>query len=300
MVAVAWKSQFTIGLAVAAAFCLGHPAQAQSIERGQAQQLADLAFGYAQAQQTDQAIALLQEAETYAGGDCFEAIAWLKIGVAYQAAGDLVAGEKFLAQAGESAIEKTATDCYSSGTSPSESVLNRAAEYAAAGHLDLARQVADLNEHLLKPLTLAEIAGHYAAAGQSRAAKQVLAKAISDHQALVAQAADSETAADLAWASDAIPAGMATLLMQAEHPELAKFVVEQSELISTQLAELASTADAAAVDIGHSLAVARLLIDLEQPQQAQSLLEATVPQIQPSAADPLETIQTWVEAAQLY
>ena len=300
MVAVAWKSQFTIGLAVAAAFCLGHPAQAQSIERGQAQQLADLAFGYAQAQQTDQAIALLQEAETYAGGDCFEAIAWLKIGVAYQAAGDLVAGEKFLAQAGESAIEKTATDCYSSGTSPSESVLNRAAEYAAAGHLDLARQVADLNEHLLKPLTLAEIAGHYAAAGQSRAAKQVLAKAISDHQALVAQAADSETAADLAWASDAIPAGMATLLMQAEHPELAKFVVEQSELISTQLAELASTADAAAVDIGHSLAVARLLIDLEQPQQAQSLLEATVPQIQPSTAYPLETIQTWVEAAQLY
>ena len=300
MVVAAWKSQLRCGLAVVALVCLGHSAQAQSIERGQAQQLADLAFGYAQAQQTDRAIALLQEAETYGGGDCFEANAWLKIGVAYQAAGDLAAGERFLTQAAESAIEKTATDCYSSGTSPLESVLNRAKEYAAAGHLDLARQVADLNEHLLTPLTLAEIAGYYAATGQSRAAKQVLAEAIADHQALVAQADDSETAADLAWASDAIPAGMAALLIEAEHPDLAQFVIEQSELVSHQLTELAQTSDPTAVYIGSSLMVARLLIDLEQPQQAQSLLEATVPQIQPSAADPLETIQTWVEAAQLY
>ena len=242
MVVAVWKSQLRCGLAVVALVCLGHSAQAQSIERVQAQQLADLAFGYAQAQQTDRAIALLQEAETYAGGDCFEANVWLRIGVAYQAVGDLAAGEKFLTQAAESAIEKTATDCYSSGTSPLESVLNRAKEYAAAGHLDLARQVADLNEHLLKPLTLAEIAGYYAAAGQSRAAKQILTQAIADHQALIAQAADSETADSMAWALDRIPASMAIRLMQEAHPELAKFVVEQSELISPQRAALAPTA----------------------------------------------------------
>ncbi|MGD1930822.1 MAG: hypothetical protein ACFB12_18120 [Leptolyngbyaceae cyanobacterium] len=300
MVVAAWKSPLRCGLAVVALVCLSDPAQAQSVDRGQANQLATLAFGYAQAHQTDRAIALLQEAETYAGGDCFEANVWLRIGVAYQAVGDLAAGEKFLTQAAESAIEKTATDCYSSGTSPTESVLNRAKEYAAAGHLDLARQVADLNEHLLKPLTLAEIAGYYAAAGQSRAAKQILTQAIADHQALIAQAADSETADSMAWALDRIPASMAIRLMQEEHPELAKFVVEQSELISTQRAALAPTADATAEDIDHSLAVARLLIDLEQPQQAQSLLEATLPKIQPSLAYPLETIQTWVEAAQLY
>ncbi|MEL6399634.1 MAG: hypothetical protein AAFR26_11175 [Cyanobacteria bacterium J06626_4] len=300
MVIAARKSQLRYGLAAVALVCFSHPAQAQSADRGQANQLATLAFGYAQADQTDRAIALLQEAETYTGGDCFEANVWLRIGVAYQTAGDLAAGEKFLTQAAESAIEKTATDCYGSSTSPLESVLNRAKEYAAAGHLDLARQVADLNEHLLTPLTLAEIAGYYAAAGQSRAAKQVLAEAIADHQALVAQTTDSQAAADLAWVSNGIPRGMAALLIEAEHPDLAQFVIEQSELVSNQLTELAQTPDPTAVDIGPLLMIARLLIDLEQPQQAQSLLAAIVPQIQPSAADPLETIQTWVEAAQLY
>ena len=64
MVVTSWISQLRCGLAVVALVFLGHPAQAQSVDRGQANQLATLAFGYAQAHQIDQAIALLQEAET--------------------------------------------------------------------------------------------------------------------------------------------------------------------------------------------------------------------------------------------
>ncbi|MGI8935199.1 MAG: hypothetical protein ACR2FS_14115 [Phormidesmis sp.] len=118
MLNISWKAQLSGGLAAVALLCASNTAQAQSTDLTLAKHLADIAFGYAQAQQPEKAITLLGQAETYAGEDCFESIAWLKIGVAYQAAGDQAQGEKFLARAAESAVERTASRARKVSASP--------------------------------------------------------------------------------------------------------------------------------------------------------------------------------------
>ena len=294
MLNTSWKAQLSGGLAVVALACIGSPAQAQSIDSGLASQLADIAFGYAQVQQPEKAIALLEQATTYEGGDCFEAIPWLKIGVAYQAAGDQAQGEKFLTRAAESAVEKTAGNCYSSATSPTESFLNRAAEYAEAGHLDLALQLTTRMDSIFEPLTLAKIAAAYAEAGQLRKAKQELTQAIAEHRAFVDQWTRDNPDIESASYADSMLVAMAGQLLQLEQPELAKFVIEQSELLPVQLSKNTDPN----IDVYFSMAT--FLAELEQPQQALSLLDSIVPSIQPSAQYPLETIYNRVGAAQIY
>ncbi|MGB3296360.1 MAG: hypothetical protein WBB01_25520 [Phormidesmis sp.] len=297
---ISWKSQLSGGLAFIALLCAGSPAQSKAPDLTLARQLAGIAFGYAQAQQPEKAIALLEQAETYVGEDCFEAIAWLKIGVAYQSAGDQDQGEQFLTRAAESAAERTAGDCYSSATSPTESFLNRAAEYAEAGHLDLALQLTTRVDSFFELLTLAKIATAYAEVGQLRKAEQILTQAIASHQALVAQLTQDN--------SDSVPASsvnnllplMAGQLFQSGQPELAKFVVEQSELVPAQLPDLAQASEDTESDISRYLFIASLLADLEQSQQALLLLDSIVLGIQPSAQYPMEAIYSWVAAAQIY
>lgn len=297
MLNISWKAQLSSGLAAIALVCIGSPAQAQATNLPLAKQLADIAFGYAQAQQPEKAIALLEQAQTYVGKDCFEAIAWLKIGVAYQAAGDQDQGEKFLTKAADSATERTSGNCYSSATSPTESVLNRATEYAEAGHLDLALQIATRVDSFFAPLTLAKIAGEYAEAGQPREAKRILTQTIASYQALVAQEKlDNVPGLD----ADNIPVLMAYQLSQSGQLELAKFVVEQSGLVPTKLPEPTQPSETTASNITHYLFIARLLADLGQSQQALPLLDSIVLNIQPSAEYPLEETLNWVEAAQIY
>ncbi|MGB3299379.1 MAG: hypothetical protein WBA76_14005, partial [Phormidesmis sp.] len=297
MLNASWKSQIGSGLAAVVLVCMGSSAQAQATNLPLANQLADIAFGYAQAQQPEKAIALLEQAETYAGEDCFEAIAWLKIGVAYQAAGDQNQGEKFLTKAADSAVERTSGTCYSSATSPAESFLNRAAEYAEAGYLDLALQLATKVDDFFAPYTLAKIAGEYAEAGQPREAKRILTQTIASHQAFVAQ--------DNPYSTPGLSADNMLILMtyqlsQSRQLELAKFVIEQSELVPTQLPEPAQSSEAAAANINQYLSIARLLADLDESQQALSLLDSIVLNIRPSTEYPLEEILNWVEAAQIY
>ena len=299
MLNISWKSQLSSGLAAIALVCIGSPVQAQSVDRDLAAQLADIAFGYAQVQQLEKAIALLEQAETYEGGDCFEAITWLKIGVAYQAVGDQAAGEAFLTQAAESATEKTAGDCYSSATSPTESFLNRAAEYAEAGHLDLALQLTTRVDSIFEPLTLAKIAAAYAEVGQRQKAEQVLAESIADQPALVARFTQDNSDGDSILYADRILIAMIGQLLQLEQPELAAFVIEQSELVPVQISAPTQSSDTA-FNIYNALSIARLLAELEQPQQALSLLDSVVPNIQLSPQYPFEVFHNRVEAAQIY
>lgn len=300
MLNTSWKAQLSSGLAVVALACIGSPAQAQSIDPGLASQLADIAFGYAQVQQPEKAIALLEQAKTYEGDDCFEAIAWLKIGVAYQAAGDQAQGEEFLTRATETAAERTSENCHSSATSPTESFLNRAAEYAEAGHLDLALQLTTRVDDFFEPFTLAEIAAEYAEAGQLRKAKRILTQAITNHQALVAQLTQDNPDGAPASVADNVLILMASQLSESGQPELAKFVVEQSGLVPAQLPDPDQTSENAVSDIANPLFIAQLLLDLEQPQQVVSLLDSIVPRIQLSPDYPMEAIYSWVGAAQIY
>ena len=63
------KSALGGGLTLVGLLWVGAPTLAQSVDRQQANQLAAIAFGYGIADQPDAAIPLLQQAETYQGGD---------------------------------------------------------------------------------------------------------------------------------------------------------------------------------------------------------------------------------------
>ncbi|MGB5972662.1 MAG: hypothetical protein WBG38_05060, partial [Nodosilinea sp.] len=215
------------------------------------------------------------------------------------AAGERAQGEDLLERASKVAVEQTKGDCYSSATSPTESFLNRAAEYSEAGYLEVALQVASHIEDLFKPLMLAEVAEDYAKMGQQRKAKEVITEAIAAHKKFIAQNADAGSDS-IPWSPDRIFTAMAFQLVESGQPELATFVLAQSELVSSQNEVTDPSSDATLDDISHALSVANLLAKLERSQEARSLVEAIAPKIELSKAYPTEVIYRWVDVAQLY
>lgn len=291
MLAVFLKSMLSGGLASLLLFCLGLPALAQSVDQERAKQLADIAFGYAIASQPTKAIPLLEQAETYGGGDCFEANAWLKIGVGYRAANQPDKAEMYLTRAIETANLRTQENCASSATSPGESLLNRTIDYAEAGHLELAADIAQRSQAWSQPLAMAEIAAEYNNAGQQQQAKQIVTRSIEI-------ARESEAVLDITYANQLLLAA-ASRLSQLEQPELANFVIEEGNLTQRPPAE-AATIDQTDLESYQILDLARLFVELDQPQQALALLDKAVPTMQPSPEFPLELIYNQIEAAVLY
>ncbi len=291
MLAVFLKSMLSGGLASLFLFCLELPALAQSVDRVRANQLADIAFGYAIANQPTKAIPLLKQAETYGGGDCFEANTWLKIGVGYRAANQPDKADTFLTRAIETANLRTQENCASSGTSPGESLLNRTVDYAEAGHLELAADIAQRAQSWSQPLAMAEIAAEYNNAGQQQQAKQLVTRSIEI-------ARESEAVLDITYANQLLLAA-ASRLSQLGQPELANFVIEEGNLTQSPPADTA-TVEQTDLETYQMLALARLFIELEQRQQALALLDKSVLTMQPSPEFPLELIYNQIEAAVLY
>ena len=286
------KSIFGGSIVSAALFYLGSAALAQPVELSRARQLADIAFGYGLANQADKAVPLLEQAATYEGGDCFEANAWLKIGVGYQTVNQPDKAEEFLARAVESARDRTLENCASSATSPEESLLNRAANYAEAGHLELALTIAERVDSFFQPITMAKIAGEFYDAGQQAEAEQIVTQAVE-----TAQKSQTDPMVHQYQMMSLI--AMTGQLIELEQTELAQLVVETSQL--QQPESFGTLNDFEAAFQNHQvLRLARLFIDLDQPQQALSILDGVVPNIQPSPEFPLDVVYTWVDAAVLY
>ncbi|ESA37024.1 hypothetical protein N836_05530 [Leptolyngbya sp. Heron Island J] len=290
MLPLFWKSIFSSSVVSATLFCLGSAALAQPVELNRARQLADIAFGYGLANRADKAMPLLEQAATYEGGDCFEATAWLKIGVGYQAVNQPDKAEEFFTRAVEIARERTLENCASSATSPEESLLNRANNYAEAGHLDLALTIANRVEHLFQPITMVKIAGEFYDAGQQAEAEQLVTQAIE-----TAQQSPTEPMVNRMI----LLIAMVDQLIQLEQPELAQLVVETSQLQQPETFEVTNSFESALYHF-QVLRLARLLVDLDQPPLALSLLDGVVPNIQPLAEFPSDVVNNWIDAAVLY
>ncbi|ESA37023.1 hypothetical protein N836_05525 [Leptolyngbya sp. Heron Island J] len=284
------KSIFGGSVVSISLLCLGSAALAQPVEFSRASQLADIAFGYGLANRADKAMPLLEQAATYEGGDCSEANVWLRIGVGYQAVNQPNKAEEFFTQAVEIARDRTLENCASSGTSPNESLLNRAENYAEAGHLDLALNIANRVDYLFQPITMAEIAGEFYDAGQQAEAEQLVMQAVE-----IAQQSPTEP----------IVYQMITLITMAEQltelgqTELAQLVVETSKLKQPEAFEVPDSFAATLYNF-HMLRLARLLVDLDQPQLALSIVDDVVPNIQPLPEFPLDAVNNWIDAAVLY
>ncbi|MEO0349779.1 MAG: hypothetical protein AAF282_06990 [Cyanobacteria bacterium P01_A01_bin.15] len=287
------KSALSGGLTLVGLLWVGTPTLAQSVDGARARQLADIAFGYAIADQPAQAIPLLKQAETYQGGDCFEANTWLKIGVGYQAAGQPEQGDKYLARAAETAAARTLENCASSATPPSTSLLNRTIEYAEAGHRDLALHIADRVDAWTDPLTMALIATEYSEAGQPQQAKQIITRSVT--AVTQALAKESEATPTLAL----LLLGTAGQLTYGDQPELATLMLEESGL-----AQLQPSADSNLLETNLAsyqfLDLVRFLIDLDQQPQALAFLDSAVSIIQTPAQLNWEGLHELVDAAVLY
>lgn len=264
----------------------------QSVDSHQASALADLAFGYALAQEPTTALSLLERAEAYEGGDCKEANTWLKIGVGYRAAGQLEKGEAFLAQASETMTLREQENCAGSATSPSESVANRIIEYAEAGHLDVALHAAQSVEVWFHPLIAAQVAQEFYEAGRQKEARQIMTRSL---QAITETAVQE---ANPTIVNQTI-VGAAGYFSAEGNAELSKFILEESDLVALHLSAYNDSSDPL-LEQDQSLYLARILIDIEQPQQALDILKALTDNIQASSEFPLEIVRTWVEAATLY
>ena len=271
------------GLTLLASLWAGSPTLAQTLYFNRALRLAEIAFEYAEAERPEKAVSLLKQAEAQVDDSCFAGNTLLKIGVGYLNAGRLAEGEQFLTQAFETAHQRTLERCAGSGTSPEESLLNRAVEYAAAGHFELASQIVAGVDNWMTPIAMAKIAGYYSATGQQRQAEEMLTQAIA--------IAQNNTEAPM------ILLGMTSYLIQANHPELAKFVITETDLAQPQALNLSQSPE---MVVHLKLGMVQILAALAQPQQALALLDQAVLEIQPLPDFPIQETSELIEAALLY
>lgn len=292
-----FKSSISISLALLALLSTDMPALAQStaahsLEHGQAGQLADLAFGYAIAEQPEKAISLLDQAATYEGGGCYEANVWLKVGAGYRAAGQVEKGEAFLTQAYKTAIERDndVENCFTSGTTPSESLLNRSREYVESGHLDLALHIAEGSDNYFSPMTMVEIAGNFYEAGQPRKAKQIIMRSVDLAAEMAAEEGDDPL-------FTLMPLSGAAQLSKEGNPQLATFLIEESGLLQ----KISSPEDLidSNIEVYQRLSIAGLLADLDKPEQSLSVIDEATSNVLPAEGS-FEAVHSWVGAAVLY
>ena len=247
--------------------------------------LTDIAFQYAELGKSDQAIEVLEQAlrSTRAmSSQCYQSNPLAKVAGSYFLLGQDALAKQLLAEAVQTAKAQDATGCSSSATSPTESLSNRAREYAEAGHLDLA---IELSSQLGDSVTMAEIAGHLEAAGQPERAAKLLDQAIA-----LAQGID-----DPQSQSTQILIVMAERLRLAERPALVPLILQRS-LESIPLE--ASPQSPAWLQVSSMLQIAKSFAGIQSNSQALAVLDRVMPKIQ--ALSNLEKIGYQVEAVLQY
>ncbi len=140
--------------------------------------LAEIAYQYAQIKETERASKVLVKAlESVAAmsNQCFKANPLARVAGSYYLIGEKEKSKQLFASAIQTAQTQTETGCSRSATSPIESLLNRAKEYATAGHIDWALQISTT---VGDPLTLNEIVAQLFKAGQFQQATQILNQSI--------------------------------------------------------------------------------------------------------------------------
>ncbi len=277
--------QITQRFAIALVAVLSSTSMAIAVEPQdtKARLLTDIAFQYADLGKSDRAIEVLEQGLRLTramSSKCFQANPLARTAGSYFLLGQDALAKQLLAEAVQTAKKQDATGCSSSATSPTESLSNRAGEYAEAGHLEFA---IDLSSQLGDPILMAELAGYLEAAGQSERAAKIL------DQAIV-----------LAMASPQFPSpllliAMAESLRAAEHPTLVPRLLQRSlESISAK----PSSQSPAELQIHSMLGIARSFAGIQSNSQALAVLGRAMSKVQtrPNA----EKVQYQVEAASQY
>ncbi|NMG09408.1 hypothetical protein [Brasilonema sp. UFV-L1] len=256
--------------------------------------LANIAFQYAALGKTEPAVKILNQVLPLAQAnpnECFKANPLVKVAVGYILVGQEAKGKQLLAQAIQIADTQTAKRCSGSATSPDESVLNRAKEYAKAGYYDFAHQIiTGVNNPVFTPIALAELAGYYAKAGETEEATKVLKGAIT-----IAQRNDNALYRTMTLIA------IAEHLTQAGQKEQVPQVLEHA-LESASAIDEAQSDKNASMKVYQMLRIAKQFAQVGQVSRALKLLDQSLPLIRtlPDKPFPIEKASQLVETAIQY
>jgi tetratricopeptide (TPR) repeat protein len=263
------------------------PAIALPAPEVQARLLSDIAFQYAKLGDSQQAVAISDQALEAAAAmqPCFKANSLAKVAGSYWLIGQEAEGQRRVTEAIETARAQAATGCSGSGTSPTESLMNRAGEFSDKGQFELAIA---LGSGMGDPLALVEITVDLLEVGQSRRAHKLLQEAIAHAQNIedVFQTLTLNV--------------MGSKLVLAGHPEAAKAVLEQAVLSAAALDTENPETDA--LQRHTLLQTAQQFTELGAHDQAITILDQTLPKIRnrPSSPFPFDAVLQLVDAALLY
>ncbi|MEP0998778.1 hypothetical protein NC974_11925 [Leptolyngbya sp. SLC-A1] len=264
----------------------------------QARLLSDIAFRYAKLGDSQQATTVSEQAleAVEAMRPCFKANSLAKVAGSYWLIGQEAEGKRRVTEAIETARAQGATGCSSSGTSPTESLMNRAMELSDEGQFELAIALAS---GMGDPNALSEIAADLLDVGQSRRADELLKEAIAQAQKIEEAIAQAQQT-DGAYYQTQMLNSMAMNLTLAGHNEPAKAVLEQA-ILSAETMDAANP-ETASLEGSALLWTARQFAELGANDRAIAVLDQTVPKIRNRSADPFprDNVNQFVEAALLY
>lgn len=271
-------------IALIATLFPGTQALAEETYSEKASLLAAIAVQYRAIGQPEQAVKILDQALPLAQAstnECFKGNPLVKVAGGYILAGQEALGKKLLTQAIQIARTQTATGCHLSATSPEESLLNRASEYAEAGYYDLAVKImTGVDNPVFTPIKMAEVVGHYAKAGLGEQATQVLNQAIE-----IAQRLDDAEYRTLTLI------GIAEHLSQAGQIELVHKVLERA-VESVSAMDEAQESENASMKVNHMLRITKQFAQVGQDRRAKELLDQTLPKIWTLASKPFPSEKT--------
>ncbi len=255
--------------------------------------VAEIAFQYAALERSQAAVKVLDQAlsitETMPS-DCYKATPLMRVANGYTLVGQTSRGQQLLTKAFQIAHAQTIANCTLSATSPEESLLNRAGEYAELGYYDFALRIIRGVDNWFRPIAMVRIAAAYQKDQKPEQAKKILDEAI----AIAQRNPDLQTRRQLLL-------GIIFELKRTGQSELLLPTLQQALEIIRAYPQSQSEKDIS-WDITQKLQVSEMLIASGQKLQALALLNQVLPKIKAlrSTQFPLDKIRFLRQVATQY
>lgn len=244
----------------------------QKLSNSQVYLITEIAFQYAAAKRSasalkvlDQALALTETMEE----DCYKATPLMRVANGYILAGEAAKGQKLLTRAFQIAREQTLAGC-TSGTTPQESLLKRAKEYAEAGYDNFVLSIIDGVDNFTRPMQMAEIAGIYWQQKKPEQARQIIGRAI--------EIAQSQRFPEFITRRQ-ILMSIGFPLSEGGYPELLPPVIKQIQATPNSQ-DKASLDNDLSIRVSQTWSLSKMLIATGEKGQAIALLNQILPEIQ--------------------
>ena len=254
--------------------------------------MAEIAFQYA-ATEPQAAVKVLDQAlsitETMQS-DCHKAVPLMRVANGYTLVGQTSKGQQLLTKAFQVGHAQTIANCTLSATSPEESLLNRAGEYAKAGYYDFALAIIRGVDNWFRPIAMVRIAAAYQEDQKPDQARQILDEAI----AIAQRNPDRQTGRQI----------LLGMVFELKRIGQSKFLLPtlQQALESIRAHPLSQSEEDISWNITQKLQVSEMLIVSGQKPQAIALLNQVLPEIQALRATrfPLDKVYSLSQAATQY